>query len=156
MYAKILVALENSRADDTLVPHIAALAHRLGSELLLVHVADGFAARNFDQLKLAESAEMRADRAYLDEIAARLRDGGLVVTTQLALGNPPTEILRTAEASGCDLIAMTSHGHKFIADVFLGSTIERVRHNTTIPILVVRAAGSGGTAAPFPGAAAVP
>jgi nucleotide-binding universal stress UspA family protein len=147
MYQKILVALENGRADDTLVPHIAELARRLGSELLLVHVADGWAARNFDQLKLAESAEMKADRAYLESVAARLRAAGLKVTTELVLGNPPTEILKTAAARTCDLIAMTSHGHKLIGDFFLGSTIDKVRHNTTIPILVVRA-GSG-TAAPF-------
>ena len=80
MYKKILVALENGRADDALVPHIAELARRLGSELLLVHVADGFAARNFDQLKLAESDEMKADRAYLDGVAQRLRAKGIVVT----------------------------------------------------------------------------
>lgn len=147
MYHKILVALENGRADDTLVPHIAELARRLGSELLLVHVADGFAARNFDQLKLAESDEMKADRAYLDGIADRLRATGLSVGVELALGNPPTEILKTAVAMQCDLIAMTSHGHKLVGDIFLGSTIDRVRHNTTIPILVVRA-GASGTAAP--------
>jgi nucleotide-binding universal stress UspA family protein len=141
MYKKILVALENGQADETLVPHVAKLARQLGSELLLVHVADGFAARNFDQLKLAESAEMIADRLYLDRVAAKLRAGGLVVTTELALGNPPTEILKTVQSHLCDLIAMTSHGHKLIGDIFLGSTIERVRHNTAIPILVVRAEG---------------
>lgn len=148
MYKKILVALENGRADDTLVPHVAELARLLGSELLLVHVADGWAARNFDQLKLAESDEMKADRAYLAGVAARLLAGNLGVTTELALGNPPTEILRTAEARGCDLIAMTSHGHKLLGDFFLGSTIDKVRHNTSIPILVVRA--GTGTASPFP------
>ena len=142
MYRKILVALENSRADDTVVPHIAELARRMGSELLLVHVADGFAARNFDQLSLAESDEMKADRAYLDGIAGRLRAKGLVVETELALGNPPTEIVKTASVRQCDLIAMTSHGHKLIGDIFYGSTIDRVRHNTAVPILVVRA-GSG-------------
>ena len=74
MYKKILVALENGRADESLVPHIAELARRLGSELLLVHVADGFAARNFEQLKLAESDEMRADRSYLvDKLSPRPR-----------------------------------------------------------------------------------
>ena len=146
MYKKILVALENGRADDTLVPHIAELALMIGAELLLVHVADGFAARNFNQLKLSESDEMKADRAYLDEVAARLRGSDLVVATELALGNPPTEILRTAEARACDLIAMTSHGHKLIGDFFLGSTIDKVRHNTAIPILVVRA-GAGAAAA---------
>jgi manganese transport protein len=91
---------------------------------------------------------MRADRAYLDGVATKLRANGLTVETELALGNPPTEILKTAQARACDLIAMTSHGHKLIGDLFLGSTIDRVRHNTTIPILVVRA-GSG-TTAPFP------
>ncbi len=82
---------------------------------------------------------MRADRDYLETAAAGLRAGGLRVTTALALGNPPTEILRTADAEHCDLIAMTSHGHKLLGDIFLGSTIEKVRHNTTVPILVVRA-----------------
>lgn len=138
MYKKILVALENGRADEAILPHIAELARRLGSALLLVHVADGFAARNFEQLKLSESDEMRADRLYLETVAGRLRAAGLVVTTELALGNPPTEILKTAQASGCDLIAMTSHGHKLVGDFFLGSTIDKVRHNTAIPLLVVR------------------
>ena len=104
MYKKILVALENGRADDTLVPHIAALARQLGSELLLFHVADGFAARNHESLKLAESEEILADRAYLEQVAVRLRAGGLVVTTELAMGNPPTEILKTAQGRACDLM----------------------------------------------------
>ncbi|MEO6246118.1 MAG: universal stress protein [Opitutaceae bacterium] len=148
MYSKILVALENGPADETLVPHIAELARRLGSQLLLLHVADGFAARNFSQLKLTESAEMKADRAYLDAVAQRLRGLGVGVETTLALGNPPTEILKSAVAHACDLIAMTSHGHKLIGDFFLGSTIDKVRHNTEIPILVVRAGSGAGTTVP--------
>jgi manganese transport protein len=140
MYKKILVALENGPADETLVPHIAELARQLGSELFLVHVADGFAARNFDQLKLNESDEMRADRRYLDDRAAALRGKGLVVGLELARGNPPTEIPKSALAHGCDLIAMASHGHKVIGDILFGSTIDKVRHNTAIPLLVVRAA----------------
>jgi len=142
MYKKILVALENGPADETLVPHVAALARRLGSDLFLVHVADGFAARNFDQLKLTESDEMRADLRYLDDRAARLRGEGLVVGLELARGNPPTEILKSAVAHGCDLIAMASHGHKVIGDILFGSTIDKVRHNTAIPLLVVRAASA--------------
>lgn len=148
MYRKILVALENGPADEAVVPHIAELALKLGSELLLVHVADGFAARNFEQLNLAESDEMKADRLYLDGIADRLRARGLQVGVELALGNPPAEIVKTAKAAHCDLIAMTSHGHKLVGDIFLGSTIDRVRHNTSIPLLVVRAAGHGGGSRP--------
>ncbi len=139
MYRKILVALENSWADASLLPHVAELAGCLGSELLLLHVADGWVARNFEQLKLAESEEMKADRSYLEDVGATLRERGLTVATHLALGDPPTEILRTAQAENCDLIAMTSHGHRLIGDLVYGSTIHEVRHKTFIPVLVVRA-----------------
>jgi len=140
MYRKILVALENSRADQALLPHIEKWAALLRSELLLVHVADGWAARHYNRLKLAESEEMKADRAYLDEAAAKLKAAGLQVKVHLALGDPPTEILRTAEAEQCDLIAMTTHGHRLIGDIIYGSTIEQVRHKSPVPLLVVSAA----------------
>ena len=139
MYKKILVALENGPADERLLPHISRLAQQVGAGLLLLHVADGWAARNFEQLKLAESAEMKADREYLENRAAELRAAGLQVETQLALGNPPNEIVRIAIAAECDLIALASHGHKLIGDIVYGSTIDKVRHNTTIPLLVVSA-----------------
>lgn len=137
MYKKILVALENGPADRHLVPHVALLARQVGAELLLLHVADGWAARNFEQLKLAESAEMREDSAYLEATAAQLRANGFTVDTLLALGNPPNEIVKRAAVAQCDLIAMASHGHKLIGDLLHGSTIDKVRHNTAIPILVV-------------------
>jgi nucleotide-binding universal stress UspA family protein len=139
MYRKILVALENSEADRSLLPHVTELAKRLQSELLLVHVADGWVARNYNQLKLAESGEMKADRAYLESVAEGLRGEGLSVTAHLALGDPPAEILRCAEKEACDLIAMTSHGHRLLGDLLLGSTIHEVRHRSSIPVLLVRA-----------------
>ena len=139
MYHKILVALDNSPADESLIPHVAALAAVHHSHLLLLHVADGFAARNFDQLKLAESEEMKADRAYLERLAAQLIAQGLPVTTHLALGEPPAEILKTAEREQCDLIAMTTHGHRYMEDLLYGSTITHVRHKAHIPVLLVRA-----------------
>ena len=140
MYLKILVALENTRADESLLPHVTELAKQFRSQLLLVHVADGWVARNFDQLKLAESDEMKADRKYLETTAQPLRAAGLEVTVHLALGDPPTEILKAAEREQCDLIAMTTHGHRLLGDLIFGSTIHEVRHQTTIPILLVRAA----------------
>ena len=143
MYTKILVALENSQADESLLPHVAELARRLGSELLLLHVADGWAARHYEHLKLAESEEMKSDRTYLEGAAARLQAEGHRVSARLALGDPPTEILKTAEEEHCDLIAMTTHGHRLIGDLLFGSTIHEVRHRTFIPILLVRAARKG-------------
>ena len=139
MYKKILVALENSKADKALLPHVAELAGHFHSELLLVHVADGWVARNFERMKLAESEEMKEDRAYLEKKADELRQKGLRVTTHLALGDPPAEILRAAKHEHCDLIAMTTHGHRLIADVIHGTTITKVRHESDIPLFLVKA-----------------
>jgi manganese transport protein len=143
MYRKILVALENGPADTRLLPHIAEFATKMGAELLLLHVADGWAARNYDQLNLAASDEMKTDQDYLQAMALQLTATGLQAETLLALGNPPNEIVKAAEANGCDLIALASHGHKLFADIVHGSTIDRVRHNTTIPLLVVSAKQKG-------------
>lgn len=137
MYRKILVALENGPADKTLLPHVEDLARRLGSELLLLHVADGWAARNYEALHLAESDEIKSDRKYLDAAASQLREHGVRVQFKLAMGDPAIEIVKVAKTEHCDLIAMTTHGHKFVGDLVHGSTIEPVRHNAPVPLLVV-------------------
>ena len=138
MYRKILVALDTTASDQELLAPITQLAALLKSELLLLHVADGWVARNFDQLDLAESEEMKKDRSYLEEIAARVRaETGLQVTTHLALGSPPEQILKIADSERCDLIALASHGHRLVGDIIHGSTIEAVRHRARVPIFAV-------------------
>jgi nucleotide-binding universal stress UspA family protein len=139
MYRRILVAVENSTADRTILAHVAALARLTGAALLLVHVADGWAARYFDQLKLRESEEMKSDRAYLDRIAGELIAQGLTADTYLAMGDPATELIRVAEEQDVDLIAMSTHGHRFLADVIHGTTADRVRHLVKVPVLLLRA-----------------
>ncbi len=139
MYRRILVALENSGADSTILSHVRDLAHLTGAQILLVHVADGWAARNFDQLKLRESEEMREDRAYLDRVCAELSADGLNVEVRLATGDPATELIRVAEEGEVDLIAMSTHGHRFIADLLFGTTVNKVRHLVKIPVLLLRA-----------------
>ena len=79
VYKHILVAVEHSAADRTILTHVAALAKMTGAELLLVHVADGWAARNFDQLQLRESEEMKADRAHSSTVLSEGRAGRLRV-----------------------------------------------------------------------------
>ena len=139
MYQHILIPLENSATDRVILDHVRPLVKLTGAKLLLLHVADGWVARNFNQLKLAESEEMKGDREYLEKVAGQLRDDGFAVETMMALGDPPVEILKVAEGERCDLIAMASHGHRLFGDLLHGSTITEVRHRTSIPILLVRA-----------------
>ena len=139
MYRRILVAVENSPADATILAHVSELARLTGAELLLVHVADGWAARNFDQLKLRESEEMKTDREYLEKVKAELQVRGFTVETRLAMGDPATELIKVSEEQGVDLIAMSTHGHRLIGDILLGATADRVRHLVKVPVLLLRA-----------------
>ena len=139
MYRRILVAVENSPADATILAHVSELARLTGAELLLVHVADGWAARNFDQLKLRESEEMKTDREYLEKVKADLQARGFTVETRLAMGDPATELIKVSEEQGVDLIAMSTHGHRLIGDILLGATADRVRHLVKVPVLLLRA-----------------
>ena len=139
MYRRILVAVENSAADKTILGHVADLAALTGASLLLVHVADGWAARNFDQLKLRESEEMKIDRDYLDRLRGELEQRGLQVDTRLAMGDPATELVKVSQEHGVDLIAMSTHGHRFVKDVLLGATADKVRHLVKVPVLLLRA-----------------
>ena len=139
MYRRILVALENSAADRTIIKHVSQLARLTGAELLLVHVADGWVARNFDQLRLRESEEMKADRLYLEQVREDLAGQGFTVQAELAMGDPATQLIRVAETKDVDLIAMSTHGHRFLADVLHGTTADRVRHLVKVPVLLLRA-----------------
>jgi nucleotide-binding universal stress UspA family protein len=138
MYRRILVAIENSPADQAIVEHVRQLAAQTGAELHLVHVADGWAARNFDRLQLRESEEMKSDRDYLAKLASDLSAHGLTVSTELAMGDPADELIRLSEERGADLLAMSTHGHRFLNDLVRGTTVNKVRHLVKIPVLLVR------------------
>ncbi len=139
MYKKILIPLENSEADRTILAHIRPLAKMSGASLLLVHVADGWAARHYDTFQLRESEEMKADTAYLESVAQALSAEGFKVEHLLALGDPANEIIKAASEQHVDLIAMSTHGHRFISDLLYGSTVEKVRHIVSIPVLLLKA-----------------
>ena len=138
MYRRILVAVENSAADKTILAHVTELARLTGASLLLVHVADGWAARNQQGLALRESAEMRDDRDYIEARRDELEAAGIQAECILAGGDPGAEIAAAALREGCDLVAMSTHGHRGLQDLIRGSVANDVRHHTTIPVLLVR------------------
>ena len=138
MYNHILIPLENSSADETILTHIKPLARMTRARLLLVHVADGWVARNFNQLQLAESDEMKQDRTYLEKRRAELAADGFTCSAVLALGEPSDEIIKLAREKDVDLIAMTTHGHRLISDILYGATVDKVRHAVDVPVLLLK------------------
>jgi nucleotide-binding universal stress UspA family protein len=139
MYKRILVPLEHSAADETILRHVADLAKLCGAEVVLLHVADGWVARNIRELNLRESEEMKEDRAYLERVCADLQAAGVDADAVLAAGDPAPEIAAAALREGCDLIAMATHGHRLLEDLVRGSTATELRHRSRVPILMVRA-----------------
>jgi nucleotide-binding universal stress UspA family protein len=143
MYQRILVPVEHSAYDQVVLDHIRKLARACDSaSIVLIHVADGFAARNIKQLDLRESEEMKSDREYIEAIADSLEQEGFEAEAILAGGDPAKEIAACAEREHCDLIAMATHGHRGLSDVLRGSVASELRHISMLPVLMVRAPSS--------------
>jgi nucleotide-binding universal stress UspA family protein len=137
VYKTILVTLDGTPTDETIIEHVKPLAKLASSRVVLLHVADGWAARTYG--RDAVSREIAEDAAYLEKVRAGFQSEGIPAEAELAYGDPVTEIVKWVEQQGCDLVAMSTHGHRFLADLFLGATASRVQHNIHVPVLLLRA-----------------
>jgi len=137
MYKTILVTLDGAPTDQAIIAHVMELAKMAHSRIVLLHVADGWAARTDGSD--AVSPEISQDTAYLKKVRAEFQAEGIAAEAELAYGDPVTEIVRWVEQKGCDLVAMSTHGHRFLADLFLGTTASRVQHSVSVPVLLLRA-----------------
>jgi nucleotide-binding universal stress UspA family protein len=137
MYDNILVTLDTTPTDRVIIEHIKALAAIMHSRVVLLHVADGWAARMYGPD--AVSPEVSQDKAYLEGVAAEFKSAGISAEAALAYGDPASEIVKWIQEKGCDLVAMSTHGHRFIKDLLLGTTAPRVQHSVKVPVLLLRA-----------------
>ena len=137
MYETILVTLDGTPTDRAIIEHVQQLAELAHSRVVLLHVADGWAARTYGPD--AVSREIAEDTAYLETVKSEFQSMGIPAEAELAYGEPVDEIIKWVEQKGCDLVAMSTHGHRFLADVFLGTTASRVQHSISVPVLLLRA-----------------
>jgi nucleotide-binding universal stress UspA family protein len=137
MYNRILVTLDTTPTDRAIIEHIKALAKVMHSQIMLLHVADGWAARMYGPD--AVSPEVAEDKAYLDKVQAEFRCEGIPAESALAYGDPANEIIKWIRDKGCDLVAMSTHGHRFMSDLLRGTTAPRVQHSVSVPVLLLRA-----------------
>jgi nucleotide-binding universal stress UspA family protein len=137
MYKTILVTLDGTASDRAIIEHVKELAQLTKGRVVLLHVADGWAARTYGAD--AVSPEITQDTAYLKAVRGEFLGAGVPAEAELAYGDPVTEIVRWVKKKGCDLVAMSTHGHRFLADIFLGTTASRVQHSVSVPVLLLRA-----------------
>src|SRR5271169_6333584 len=137
MYETILVTLDGTPTDRAIIEHVKQLAKLAGSRLVLLHVADGWAARTYG--RDAVSQEIQDDTQYLEMVRTEFQTQGISAESELAYGDPAKEIIRWVQEKGCDLVAMSTHGHRFLADLFLGNTASQVQHSISVPVLLLRA-----------------
>ena len=137
MYQKILVTLDATRTDRAIIDHVKQLAKILGSHIALLHVADGWAARAYGADAI--SPEIDEDSAYLKQVHDEFLTEGIDADYELAYGDPAREIVRYVREKGCDLVAMSTHGHRFLGDLLLGTTASKVQHRVQVPVLLLRA-----------------
>ena len=137
MYKTILVTLDGTPTDQAIIKHVKQLAKLAHSRVVLLHVADGWAARTYGPD--AVSREITEDTAYLKKVRAEFQTAGISADAELAYGDPVTEIVKWVQQKGCSLVAMSTHGHRFLADLFLGTTASRVQHSISVPVLLLRA-----------------
>lgn len=137
MYKTILLTLDGTPTDRAIIEHVKPLAKLGASRVVLLHVADGWAARTYG--RDAVSREINEDKAYLEKVRTEFRAEGIITEADLAFGDPATEIVKWVKQKGCDLVAMSTHGHRFFADLLFGTTASRVQHNISVPVLLLRA-----------------
>ncbi len=137
MYDTILVTLDGTPTDRAIIEHVKQLAKLAQSRLVLLHVADGWAARTYGPD--AVSPEISEDTAYLEKVRSEFQSFGIPADAELAYGEPANEIVKWVQRKRCDLVAMSTHGHRLLADIFLGTTASRVQHSISVPVLLVRA-----------------
>jgi nucleotide-binding universal stress UspA family protein len=137
MYKTILVTLDGTSTDRAIIEHVKPLAKLAGSRVVVLHVADGWAARTYGPD--AVSREILEDTAYLAKVRAEFQAADISAEAEMAYGDPASEIVKWVKQKGCDLVAMSTHGHRFLADLFLGTTASRVQHSISVPVLLLRA-----------------
>ena len=136
MYETILLPLDTSTTDKAIIAHVRALATAMRSRVVMLHVVTGPQAEWNGPDAAGEKVERT--KAYLEDVRKELAAAGVTVRLELAFGEPAQQIVRWVEQNGCDLVAMGTHGHKWLSDIVLGFTASRVQHALSVPVLMLR------------------
>jgi len=143
MYRHILVTLDGSPRGEAVIPHAIHLALSMGAELTLLRVVDtisaewserGVLGRPSGRSPLADHAE-----AYVGRIATAVRERGVKTHTTVRQGAPAQQIMAAVKELDVDAIAMATHSRRGFNRLMFGSVAEQVLHESSLPVLLIRA-----------------
>jgi len=135
-FKNIAVALENSDRDVDIISAAITMAKKYRARLTLLHVSDTPGTMVYGDE--SSSLHSRQDSAYLENLALEIEERDLPVETLLLFGDPANALIEAINKNGFDLLIAGAHGHKMVGDLVHGATIDKVRHEITIPVLIVR------------------
>ena len=131
LYKKILVTIDCSSVDDSIIEHVTAIALQNNASVYLLHVVH---SHTLDQQRvLGERANL-----CLESYRKKLEDQGIDAHIVIRDGEPEKQILDEIKEKDYDLVAMATHGHKFIGDFLFGSVSKSLKHKIKIPLLLLR------------------
>jgi manganese transport protein len=137
IYRRILVPLDHTARDRAAIAHAAAMARLHNAIVYLLHVEEGVTSQVYGSM--SSTAEVEAGRVYLRNIVEALENSGVRVEAVVRHSDDPKEeIVRLVREVSPDLMVMGAHGHSGLKDIIFGTTINAVRHQVKVPILVVR------------------
>ena len=147
MFKHLMVTLDGTARSEAVVPHAIDVAKSMGAQLTLLRVVDAVGAEWSERGAVGKSqAEstirtMFAEQAqmYLERVAAQVRSAGIDATTLVKQGPPARQIVTAAKEIDADGIAMATHSRRGLNRLMFGSVAEQVLHETSVPVLLVRA-----------------
>jgi len=133
-FNKIAIALDFSESDEKLLAYAIGQGKK-DTHYLLVHIVESASAKLFGHE--SDDYESRKDKERLDAYVSQLQDRGFTAEGFLGYKNRAKEIVRIAKAVNADMLVMGAHGHTGIQDFIYGETVNTVRHELKIPVLIV-------------------
>ena len=133
-YARVAVALDFSKNDHKLIAHALGQGGK-ESNYLMIHVVESPATRIIGED--ADDMETRKDQQRMEGYVKELKEQGYNVVGLLGFDGRVKEIVRLVKDRNADILIIGAHGHTGLKDVVYGETVEAVRHELKIPVLVV-------------------
>jgi len=133
-FNRIAIALDFSENDSKLLAFAIGQSNP-SSKFILIHVVESVPAKFYEQESF--DYETQKDKERLENYAEQLKQKGFEAAAQLGFNNRAKEIARLSKENNADMLVIGAHGHSGVKDWVYGETIDKVRHELKIPVLIV-------------------